>query len=134
MSHKQNDTIAEDQAEQRQELIEILDSFNDLEKHVAEWINERAVDYSDGVAGVMMDLSHGCQSGHVNHLIYTKDCNDFYLQYADEIDDLLESWYDETGEHALSNYQYNVGVRNWLAWFAFEETANRIASQAGIEI
>lgn len=131
MSHKQNDIKIEDQAEQR---IEILGSFNDLEKHVAEWINERAVDYDDGVAGAMMDLSNGCSSGYVNHLIYTKDCNDFYFQYADEIDDLLESWHDETGENALSSYQYNVGVRNWLAWFAFEETARRVASQAGINI
>lgn len=114
--------------------IEITENMNDLEKHVAKWINEQAENYDNGVEDVMVDLSHGCSSGYVNHLIYTKDCNDFYLQYADEIDALLEVWHDQTGEHALASYKYDIGLRNWLAWFAFEETARNITAQAGIYV
>ena len=114
--------------------LEIQSNFNDLEKYVTEWINERAVDYDDGVEGVLMDLSHGCASGYVSELIYTKDCNAFYNEHADDIDQLLKDWNDKVGEHPLTNYNFDVGLRNWLAWFAFEETANRICNQAGVYI
>jgi len=104
-----------------------------LEKHVKKWIKEQAVDYDDGIKGVMKDLMYGgCQSGFVGHLIYYTDTAKFYKKYKDEISkllaeydanpqDLFGSKWDPEDPLALDTMNQNL-----LAWFGFEETARRL--------
>lgn len=107
--------------------------MNKLEKHVKKWIKQQAVDYSDGVNGVMRDLMYGgCQSGFVTHLIYYTDTVKFYKKYKDEINELLATYYDSA--FTLFGDKWDVDDplaldtqnQNLLAWFGFEETASRL--------
>ncbi len=69
-------------------------------------------------------LSHGCISGMVGKLVYYYDTHKFFAQYYEEIEDLRYEYEQSTGESIL---QYaNGDLKNWLAWFAFEETARNI--------
>ena len=114
-----------------------------LEKHVARWIDSQAKTY-DGdnpAIGVLEDLSHGCSSGMVGHLIYTVDCVRFYRRFMGEIDKMYSEAIKEFGadfklnpwddEDPLAREDVN---KNTLAWFGFEETARKLADKAGLEI
>ena len=116
------------------------DNETKLERHVRCWINRNAKDYDTGVEGVMKDLMHGgCQSGYVGELIYTVDCVRFYRLHGTEIDTMLyelladadchvwELFRDWDKEDPLGRGEYN---QNQLAWFGFEEMAQRVASAA----
>lgn len=123
-----------------------LDGLTSLELNVAEWVNCCAVDYpTSGVHGVLEDLSHGCSSGIVSHLIYTRDCVAFYQKHQQEIDALLyqalrdcdlspsqlfeRSNWDDHDPMAREDNNQNI-----LAWFGFETTASALADRAGIEL
>ena len=64
-------------------------------------------------------LKYGCVSGVVPALMYYKDTEEFFDRHVDEILDLL----NELKEYGEISFELN---RNNLAWFAFEETLNRI--------
>ena len=81
----------------------------------------------------------GCQSGMIGELIYYTDTMAFYDRHREEIDTLLSELIEETGlapqelfgdkwdkSDPLAREQWNI---NLLAWFAFEETAFRLAEQ-----
>lgn len=116
-----------------------------LEKHVERWAKAQAKEYADGLHGVFADLFYGggCASGFVSHLVYTEDATRFYRQHRKEIAELLAETLDGTGTKSpadlfngwdkddplcLDNNNQTI-----LAWFAFEETARRVAFHAGIE-
>lgn len=88
-------------------------------------------------------FTYGCQSGIVRGLTFYLETQEFFKKNREEIADLL------------SSYQYDYGVKspyelfgskfdhtdplcvhtanqNLLAWFAFEETAKKIAYEIGI--
>lgn len=112
-----------------------FDVTNALEKHVAEWLQERASDYSNGVNGVVKDLFYGgCQSGYVNHLIYSHDCREFVAKYMIEIQELVTQFADETGDTSFLFDKDTGFTFDRLAWIAFEETARKIADNNGIEV
>lgn len=67
--------------------------------------------------------SSGCQSGTISSLIYYVDTRRFFDNFYDEIEILREEFEDNTGEPL----QINGDLKNWLAWFAFEETAFQLA-------
>lgn len=107
--------------------IEISSDMNPLEKHVAEWINEKAENYEDGAEGVYKDLMHGgCQSGYVGHLCYYTDTHEFYQKFSTEIEDILNELEELMGESPLNLKPKGDDLQNWLAWFAFEETAKKL--------
>ena len=64
-------------------------------------------------------LKYGCVSGVVPALITYKDTEEFFNRHVDEILELL----NEVKEYGEITFELN---RNNLAWFAFEETLNRI--------
>lgn len=72
----------------------------------------------------------GCQSGIVGGLIYYRDTHAFFDQYYDEIEEIREEYEDNTGEPL----PINGDLKNWLAWFAFEKTAYRMANELGLEM
>ena len=107
-----------------------------LETHVTEWEAERREEGYDSAAKDLRE--NGCISGMVTHLIYYTDTVKFYQDHREEIDALLKELIEATGrspselfgdkwdkEDPLANEDLN---QNLLAWFGFEETANRLFS------
>lgn len=87
-------------------------------------VAETALDY-DTPEGFFRDLiDSGCASGLVSHLIYIWDTHAFFDRHYDEIEELREDWEENVGEPIRIKYD----LKNFLAWFAFEETAYRIAN------
>ncbi len=70
-------------------------------------------------------IHHGCQSGMINSLIYYTDTHRFFDTFYDEIEEMREAVEDETGEPLT----IRGDLKNFLAWFAFEETAFRMARE-----
>jgi hypothetical protein len=52
------------------------------------------------------------------------------LKISNEIEDLREEYEDNVGEPL----RINGDLKNWFAWFAFEETAYRMANDVGLEL
>ena len=117
-----------------------------LEKVVQREINNHAEDYESGAEGFLKDLAYGgCQSGMVGSLIYYTDTLKFYKAHKTEILDLLQEKLFETGLHSPSQlfgdtwnnddiFAEETQNQTLLAWFGFEETAQRLAYRNGIEI
>lgn len=74
-------------------------------------------------------LQNGCVSGWVNELIYYSDTHAFYDKHYDEIEDMRMDYECEIGEPL----RVHSDLKNWFAWFAYEQTARRIAEELGIE-
>lgn len=96
--------------------------YNKLYKHVIGWILKQ-ISREYGVKAVMDDLlKAGCASGMVGHLIYYWDSKRFYIQYMDEIHELMDNLEDSLGEPLKAE-----GKRaHWYACFGFEEMARKI--------
>ena len=79
---------------------------------------------------------YGCVSGMIGSLIYYDDTNKFYDEYKEEINDLLSDLIDGTGlsMNELFGDKFDnedplvleCSNKNLLAWFGFEETANKL--------
>ena len=70
---------------------------------------------------------HGCISGMISPLIYYTDTHKFYDKHYDEIEELREQYEDNIGE----SIKIKGDLKNFLAWFAFEETAYQLAIELG---
>lgn len=70
-------------------------------------------------------MQHGCISGMVGELIYYNDTHEFFDKHYDEITTMLEEYEEEYG----SALQYNGDMKNFYAWFAFEEVARKFYNQ-----
>ena len=73
---------------------------------------------------------NGCVSGWVSSLVWYTDTHAFYDRFYDEIEELREDYEASIGEPL----RINGDLKNWLAWFAFEETAYRMANDVGLEL
>jgi len=91
---------------------------NTIEQEV---LNE-ALKYDDPKTFFTDLMTYGCQSGMVSKLIYYTDTHKFFDKYYDQIDELREEIEDSFGEPL----KIEGDLKNWLAWFAFEETARKI--------
>lgn len=68
-------------------------------------------------------MTHGCVSGIVPELIYYKDTHEWFDKYYEDIEELRIETEKSIGE------PLNIGdndLKNWLAWFSFEETCRRL--------
>jgi len=92
------------------------------------YVADEALEYgADDPAQMFTDLaSSGCQSGIVSSLIYYVDTHRFFDNFYGEIEALRKEYEDSTGEPL----QIKGDLKNWLAWFAFEETAFQLARDA----
>ena len=79
---------------------------------------------------------HGCKSGMVSSLIYTSDIADFYDENKKEIEDLITESMKQLGHTTRQQFIDSMGdydeEKSMLVWFAFEETARRIAVVPGM--
>ena len=103
------------------ETIESLKKWKEeskLTSEVVDIILDQIEEYDDPQDYFQDVLHYGCASGVVPALITYKDTEEFFDRHVDEIFDLLNEV-----EYREINFELN---RNNLAWFAFEETLNRI--------
>ena len=108
-------------------LEELRDASNcHLTREVADIILERSE--SEFVTFFQDLADHGCVCGMVGPLVYYADTRAFYDRNYAEIEDLREEYEQEIGEPL----QINGDLKNFLAWFAFETIAYRIASEHDI--
>lgn len=113
-------------------LQSIADDYQQtaLVRKVAEMIIDQADGY-EVIDDWFNDLfQHGCISGMVGDLIYYSDTHKFYDDNYDDIENLRYEFEQSTGE----KLQPDNDLKNWFAWFAFEETSRTIAQELGIEI
>lgn len=88
--------------------------------------SEALANWSEDPREMFEDLAcHGCQSGTINNLIFYADTHRFFDTYYREIDDLRDAFDEEMGEPMI----IRGDLKNFLAWFAFEETAIRMARE-----
>jgi len=111
-----------------------------LKNKVLEWAEE----HNDGEGTIQEALEeltqYGCQSGMVGSLIYYSDTVKFYEENQNEIDSMLAELMDDCGIKspaelfgdkwdASDPFARDTNNQNLLAWFGFEETANRLLSE-----
>lgn len=125
-----------------------LETITPLQKACVRILRSNA-DLTDGrgLATTIKDLcAHGCASGMISELIYTRDCVRFYHKHIDQIlrtvqdtlDDLFgvgspvdlfgDKW---DGSDMFAREEQN---QNLLAWYGFEETVRQMAQEAGMDV
>lgn len=114
----------------------IKETDNELKRYVAKYWLDSIENYQGtdnaNIKSWYLDLMQvGCQSGFISELIYYHDTKAFYIKYLEEIEELQDEYQEMTGEEldTKSTPRYN-----FLAWFAFEETARKIAEELGLEV
>lgn len=75
-------------------------------------------------------LQHGCISGMISSLIYYSDTEAFFDNHYEEIIAIKAEFEESTGTSLEIPYQ----IKNYLAWFSFEQVAYQLVSELGIEI
>ena len=106
--------------------------INNEPASIAAYVATEALYYNDDDPVIFFtDLQRsGCQSGMIGGLIYYYDTHAFFDRYYDEIEELREDYEDSVGEPL----RINGDLKNWLAWFAFEETAFCMANDLKLDI
>ncbi|WP_413207019.1 hypothetical protein [Rhodospirillum sp. A1_3_36] len=84
-----------------------------------------AWDYDDPEEFFRDFLSCGCVSGFIPSLAFYSSTHAFFDRHYDEIEELREDWEDCTGEPM----RIKGDLKNFLAWYAFEETAYRMVQE-----
>ena len=97
-------------------------------KSIRAAVATEALGYHDPEAFFNDLLSHGCASGMVNSLIYYRDTHAFFENHYDEIEELREEYVESTGD----SLTVKGDMKNWFAWFSFEEVARLLASEFDI--
>ncbi len=112
-----------------QRAKQLLQEITNKQPHsIAVAVAEEALSYHD-VTNFFSDLlSYGCQSGMIGSLIYYSDTHRFYDNHYSEIEELRYEYEECMGE-ALAP---SGDLKNWFAWFAFEETARKMATDLDI--
>ncbi|SFD42096.1 hypothetical protein SAMN05216238_101262 [Lentibacillus persicus] len=93
--------------------------MTELEKAVKE-IVEKQEDKESFVKDV---LEHGCVSGIVPELVYYEDTHEWFDKYYEDIEDLRIEVESSIGEPLKIG---NNDLKNWLAWFSFEESCRKL--------
>lgn len=113
-----------------EELRNEYSNGSELEKEVLESVIAK----DEAWWSYMLDVSkYGCVSGSVLELIYYNDTANFHDNFEDEIDELIDNALDSSGmsfsEMASSIDVWDIQqLKNWKAWFAYEETINQFIS------
>lgn len=127
---------------------------NSILAKVKEWLK----DFDSEKEGLRDLQQYGCVSGQVNFLTYYSDTNKFFDDHKKEIFDLVQEYLQMSGislqefflqannfpldkneilsetffegiNGLLKNPEYKEVLKNWLAWFGFEQTAYNYYSE-----
>ncbi|MBI1289499.1 MAG: hypothetical protein GC178_18175 [Flavobacteriales bacterium] len=118
------------------DLLRITSELKDImEKQqgtIAAAVAQEAFDYGDGdIIPFFRDLArHGCISGMVSQLIYYVDTQRFFDEHYEEIEDLRFVYLESGGEPL----RIEGDLKNALAWFGFEQTAERLVDELEIDL
>lgn len=83
------------------------------------------------IADFFSDLmKHGCISGMIRGLIYYSDTHAFYDKHYPDIEWMRTEYEENIGEPL----KIHGDLKNFMAWYAFEETAYQLANSIGLEI
>ena len=123
LSENFNQTLTHKKMKLKKQLERIKESTdNELEK----WVIEEIIDGRESdeeIKTFFEDLRvSGCKGGMISELIYYSDTHKFFDEFQGEIEELKEEMEDSMGEPL----QIKGDVKNWLAWFGFEEMAFKI--------
>ena len=116
-----------------------IEANDGLAESVTEYILNKFDDYGDPRNIVLEVLEHGCSSGTVDELCYYSDTTAYYAKHKEEINKLLYETMNECGIYNLKDMlrywdeedplALDFRNQNTLAWFGFEETMRKLASQ-----
>lgn len=115
----------------RQRLRKMLGQSELSDSIINYFLNE------DDIKKSMEDLKkYGCKSGMIGTLIYYQDTCEFYNKYKNTINRLASDITENIGYNSIFDFIPELDKRdqfileqnnqNIMAWFGFEETANRI--------
>lgn len=105
-------------------------SSNRLIKHVGYYIIKNYA--SNEIENFFRDLAnHGCACGMVGELIYYHDTHRFFDRFYEEIEEIRQEYQWSVGEEVRVSQN---DLKNFFAWFGFEEAARSICGQIGLEI
>jgi hypothetical protein len=113
-------------------LISALESIiqNDCNDSIRGTVAKEALEH-ESIFYFFSDLSQcGCVSAMVSSLIYYVDTRNFYDHHYAEIEELREE-YEECNGISIS---VDGDLKNFFAWFAFEEVAYKLAQELELEI
>ena len=91
-------------------------------------VADEALDYHDPESFFTDLLSHGCISGIVSSLIYYTDTHTFFDNHYDAIETLRDEMEDSLGQPL----NIKGDLKNFMVWFAFEQTAYQMALSLGV--
>lgn len=127
-----------------------------LKAEVQEWLETKVSDGYDEKTALIELQQNGCISGMVSELIYHDDTVKFFDRNLAEIVELISDWCEMSGSNfkefilsgnnfplekkEIEHYHFvegltgllkdfeddEVQLKNWFAWFAFEETAYQV--------
>ncbi len=108
--------------------LEELSKGDDIKGRIA----QDALDHGEEAVIYLTDVcNHGCSGGTCSGLIYYTDTHAFYNEFADEIDDILEEYEQNTGQ----GFEFGGrDVRNTLAWLGYEEKVREVLADIGVEL
>ncbi len=111
-------------------LRKIRENEDGIRRYIADYVLEYRQD-DEEIKSFFHDLlSHGCCSGMVTGLICHADTWQFFDRFYEEIEELRNDFESEIGEPLRIEHD----LKNFFAWFAFEETAFRLANELDIEV
>lgn len=94
-------------------------------------VAQEALEYGDDPIEFFTELQVlGCQSGIITSLIFYSDTHVFYDEFYDEIE-TMRIEYEELVDGPL---KVEGDLKNFYAWFAFEQTAWQFAQELNLEI
>ena len=99
---------------------------NSIEKQVAieALSNEDIKHFFEGL------FNSGCVSGWVDSLVYYSQTHEFFDTHYKQIEELREDFENSIGEPI----QIKSDLKNFFAWFAFEQVAYTMAQELELEI
>ncbi len=111
----------------REKLEELMEGNNIMQLVASDTLN--ALDNYDDIKDWFNDLAcSGCSSGMIGGLVYYSDTHKFYDAHYDEIEELWDEYEESMGEPL----KVDGDLKNWYAWFAYEETARKLADKLEI--
>jgi len=107
------------------EKIARLKQITNNEKGIRAIVAQHALDEENPIAYLHDVTTHGCASGMVGPLIYYVDTHKFFDGHYEEIEALRE----ELEENMGAPIYIKGDLKNFFAWFAYEEMAYQILSE-----
>ncbi len=115
----------------KKEITNALQEIVEAEKGTIKgYVAQEALDDDDPISFFKDLLNHGCVSGMVSSLVWFNQTHTFYDTYYDEIEELRQEQEASIG----TPIQTKGDLKNFLAWFAYEQEAYRLAQELGLEI